>query len=92
MFLKASDSPILDNCDLFNTYSELWDYFARYWDLRLRVLVLDTPSLVHHFSKNDTDNFENWYGLCFEPMSPPPISLEELLPSLLVYRCAHLCN
>ena len=50
-------------------------------DLYLKPIV----SLIL-FSKNDTENFEHWYGQCFEPMSPPPISLEELLPSLLVYR------
>ena len=38
------------------------------------------------FRNNETDNFESWYELCFEPMSPPDITWQELLPSLLVYR------
>ena len=38
------------------------------------------------FSNNVTDTFENWYELCFEPMKPPEITWQELLPSLLLYR------
>ena len=39
-----------------------------------------------HFSANATDTFESLYVLCFEPMEPPGITWQELLPSLLVYR------
>ena len=42
--------------------------------------------LSYIYSKNDTEGFDAWHGQCLEPMTPPPISLEELLPSLLVYR------
>ena len=29
IFEQANNSPILDKCDLFHTYNELWDFFAR---------------------------------------------------------------
>ena len=48
--------------------------------------IIFLVKLLFLFSNNETEKFENWYGQCFEPMTPPPISPEELLPSLLVYR------
>ena len=57
-------------------YKILWKSYKIIFLVKLLVL----------FSNNETEKFENWYGQCFEPMTPPPISPEELLPSLLVYR------
>ena len=45
-------------------------------------------NLRYSCSRNESEDFESWYGSCFEPMSPPDITLDELLPSLLVYRSA----
>ena len=53
----------------------------------------DSPSLPDrncngkYSSANSVETFKSWYELCFEPMQPPQITWQELLPSLLVYRC-----
>ena len=41
------------------------------------------------FRNNLSETFDSWLDICyFEPMKPPDITWDELLPSLLVYRLA----
>ena len=54
----------------------------------LLYINLEEKNKTYYCSRNESDDFESWYGSCFDPMTPPDITLDELLPSLLVYRWA----
>merc|ERR1719206_455827 len=49
--------------------------------------LFQEPEDLESFLKsiNSVETFKSWYELCFEPMQPPQINWQELLPSLLVY-------
>ena len=47
-------------------------------------LLTNELDLVSMFQ--DTDTIMTWYQLCFGPREPPPISWQELIIPLLVYR------